>query len=273
MTLAQSLFHLLCERTPGQHQDQHSPSLKGGLAEARRFVQRFDGHLDVADKTILEVGCGYGPLTFTLAELGARHILATDINAERIQAARQSLEVQYPAFRDVISFQVADIHDVDRVRVDTIVSKDSFEHIADPEGFVAQAPAHLRPNGQLIIGFSGLWKSPYGGHISYMTRAPWAHLIFPESVILKERARFRPDEQPASLADIVGGLNKMTLTRFQSIMRRSCLDPVYVRHNVSSRRGANVAVALSQIPLLAEWTTFNIYGIWAAGARCFPMPD
>jgi len=54
---------------------------------------------------------------------------------------------------------------------------------------------YLKQDGLLVIGFSPLWKAPYGGHIRFMTKLPWAHLIFPEEVIMAERRRFRPDEE------------------------------------------------------------------------------
>jgi len=43
-----------------------------------------------------------------------------------------------------------------------------------------------------------------------MTPLPWAHLLFPESVIMNERKRFRPDENANKFEEVKGGLNKMT---------------------------------------------------------------
>jgi len=47
---------------------------------------------------------------------------------------------------------------------------------------------------RIAIGFGPLWKSPYGGHIGYMTRLPWAHLLFSERAIMRERRRFFPND-------------------------------------------------------------------------------
>src|SRR5438552_8148178 len=61
--VSELLFHLVCERTPSRSLEHHPSTLTGGLAEAQRFISRFDGHLAVRHRTILELGCGYGPLT------------------------------------------------------------------------------------------------------------------------------------------------------------------------------------------------------------------
>lgn len=66
----------------------------------------------------------------------------------------------------------------------------------------------IAPGESLVIGFDPPWKRPVGGHIEYMTKLPWPHLIFPEPVIMSERRRFRPDAQGRTFGEIRGGLNK-----------------------------------------------------------------
>jgi hypothetical protein len=120
----------------------------------------------------------------------------------------------------------------------------------------------LAPTGVLAIGFAPLWKAPYGGHITFMTKLPWAHLLFPEHVIMAERRRFRPAERARSFGEIRGGLNKMTLARFERIMDGSGLGRRYIATNVSDNPIVKAMDALSHLPRLREYFTQSVYGIW-----------
>ena len=88
----------------------------------------------------------------------------------------------------VVKLELAD--DLGHDKFDIVLSKDSFEHYNDPENQIFTMQQYLKEEGILVIGFGPLWKSPYGGHISWMTKFPWAHLIFPESVIMAERKTY-----------------------------------------------------------------------------------
>ena len=137
-----------------------------------------------------------------------------------------------------------------------------MEHFLDPRAVVAEMIRRVAPRGELAIGFGPLWRSPWGGHIDFMTRVPWAHLVFSEKTILAERQRFRPDEHPTRWSEIEGGLNQMTLKRFTDIMSATGLDQVVLATNVSDNRGVKVLKACSRFKPLTELTTVSVYGIW-----------
>jgi hypothetical protein len=129
----------------------------------------------------------------------------------------------------------------------------------------------LEPGGEIAIGFGPLWESPWGGHIDFMTRLPWAHLVFPEQVILAERRRFRPEENPTRFEEIRGGLNRMTLARFLETMERSGLEKRFLATNQSdgarspARRAFIGGMRLgSRLPPLREYCSMNVYSVWAA---------
>lgn len=147
-------------------------------------------------------------------------------------------------------------------RFDVILSKDSFEHYANPERLIHRITELLEPNGILAIGFGPLWKSPQGGHLEFMTPVPWVHLLFPEDVVLAERRRFRPEEDARTFAEVRGGLNKMTLARFLEILTSSGLQCVYFRTNLSSHPAVRMMDVLSRVPPLREFCTTNVYGVW-----------
>ena len=88
---------------------------------------------------------------------------------------------------------------------DIVVSKDSFQHYNDPASALSQIRQLTAPGGLIAIGFGPLWKSPYGGAIDFMTKLPWAHLIFSEEAIMRERLRYRPEEKAQTYKDVRGG--------------------------------------------------------------------
>jgi SAM-dependent methyltransferase len=76
---------------------------------------------------------------------------------------------------------------------DVAISKDSFEHIAEPERYLEMLKRYVGPGGDIAIGFGPLWRSPYGAHQRAMTRVPWAHRDL-------SRARRHARAQPARLS-------------------------------------------------------------------------
>lgn len=190
---------------------------------------------------------------------GARKVVGIDINKNSIDFARSKLANDYRNLLNIVEFKLAD--DIKQEKFDIVLSKDSFEHYDDPESFICTMKQYLQKEGIMVIGFGPLWKSPYGGHISYMTKVPWAHLIFPESVIMAERKRFRPNEDARSFEQIVGGLNKMTFTRYLNIVKESDLEILYFKTNVSPGKLIILLNVLRRIPFCREFFTVNLYSV------------
>jgi hypothetical protein len=108
------------------------------------------------------------------------------------------------------------------------------------------------------VGFSPPWKAPYGGGGD--TRLPWAHLLFPESLIFEEYRRVRSGNRARRFEDI--GFNKITVARFRQAMSESGLECLSLRTNVSESRAIKAMRALALIPPLEEYLTENVYGVW-----------
>jgi SAM-dependent methyltransferase len=221
---------------------------------------------------VLDFGCGLGSTCVHAALAGADRVVGLDIQA--VELPRRKLATEFPQLAGRVEFRRIDPDYVPNGdRFDLVLSKNSFEHVADPERHVASMRAHLAPGGQLAIGFAPLWKSPWGGHIDFMTSLPWAHLLFPERIVLAERRRFRPEEDARRYEDILGGLNRMTLARFQAVMAEAGLEQLGLRTNPahSARSpGRNAALAamaaLSRVPGLREYFSFSVYGVWRASS-------
>jgi SAM-dependent methyltransferase len=263
--VSRSLFHAVSFRhaEPPRYDDErfHRRFFGYDVESTRRFFARFEVSFDVAGKAVLDVGCGRGAAAVEAARRGAAHVVGIDLQIAP-QAVRMVAEDSALAGRVELVETDGTLDELGERTFDVVLSKDSFEHYADPESFVFALKRRVRPGGVLAIGFGPLWRSPTGGHIDYMTPLPWAHLLFPEDVILAERRRFRPDDEARTFAEVAGGLNKMTLARFEAIMASSGLERVYFDVNVSENPVVKAMKVVSRIPGLGELLTTNVYGVW-----------
>jgi SAM-dependent methyltransferase len=192
----------------------------------------------------------------------AKRVVGIDINEDAIAFAKSKRQ-SYSDIEGILEFKLPS--EMATEKFNLVLSKDSFEHYDNPEDFIVTLEQYLKPNGQLVIGFSPLWKSPYGGHINDLTRLPWVHLLFPEPVLLLELRRFLKDENNKSFKQIAGGLNKMTLKRYLKIVQDRGFEFEFFKTNVSSnlkeRSLLRIFRILCLIPPIREYFTVNLYSI------------
>ncbi|MEZ5856749.1 MAG: class I SAM-dependent methyltransferase [Hyphomicrobiaceae bacterium] len=190
----------------------HKSKLRTLLGES--WVASLEG-LVVAD-----FGCGHGYECVELATVAGK-VIGVDIEANARLLAQQR------------TAQLPNVVITDRLTepVDAIVSLDAFEHFADPEMILRLMSDALAPGGRILASFGPTWYHPLGGH--FFSVFPWSHLIFSEQALLRWRQRYRPD-RPKRLSDVEGGLNRMTIARFERMVSASGLkvasfDPVPIR--------------------------------------------
>lgn len=266
VSLVERIFHLLSNkhyRYPSI-EDYTEDYFQKGFASTEQYFSRLGGQVDVRGKSVLDVGCGSGTTCVYIAQRGAKRVLGIDINEDSIVFARKKVASEYKELADRLSFKaITGPKQLDGQKFDIILSKDSFEHIADPDQYLRELKDYVADDGIIVIGFSPLWKAPFGGHITDVTKFPWAHLLFPERIVMKERRRlFNPADQAERFEDMWGGLNKMSLKKFRTILKNSDLEPVYVKTNVHTRPLAKVFDVLRHLPGCEEYFTFNVYSIW-----------
>ncbi len=167
-------------------------------------------------QTIIDFGCGYGSEVIALARSGARRVIGIDIREEMLDRCRQ----------------VAEESRVERVchftrrtneLADLVISIDAFEHFADPVAMLEIMSSVVKPGGAVLISFGPTWYHPLGGHL--FSVFPWAHLIFSEAALIKWRSDFK-DDGATRISEVAGGLNRMTIARFEQVIRSSRLECV-----------------------------------------------
>jgi SAM-dependent methyltransferase len=235
---------------------------------ARRFLGRIGPHADPRGKQALDVGTGSGELAAVLARDGAARVVGIDIEVDPGTVDRLTEHYGADVMERVeLVTTRGDLGELGGEQFDLVFSKEAMEHYPDPEAFVPLMAAHVKPGGSLVVGFGPLWKSFDGGHMSFMTKFPWAHLLFPEDVIMAERRRFRPDEEARRFEEIRGGLNRMTLARFEAIIAATGFEPVYVKRNAGDHPAVKAMDVLARARPLREYFTNNVYGVWRRPAR------
>ncbi len=188
----------------------------------------------LAGQRVIDFGCGYGSDAVAVALEGARAVVGVDVAEPRLDAARRSAANHGVADRCRFVNAATDSEGYSALgEFDAAISIDAFEHFADPSATLAEMGRLLRVGGRMLISFGPPWKHPYGAHLDHFNRMPWLHFVFSEPAILNVRRRYF-DDGATRFEHIAGGLNRMTVERFERIVAESgfrvdTLEPVPIR--------------------------------------------
>lgn len=168
----------------------------------------------IAGKVVIDFGCGEGGDVVEMAGKGARRVIGIDIRKNVLQAARE--KAISAGVQKTCCFVSSTTE-----RADVIVSADAFEHFADPAGILRVMETLLQPGGEVLVSFGPTWYHPLGGHL--FSVFPWAHLIFSEKALIRWRSTFKADGA-TRFGEVAGGLNQMTISRFEELVAASPLQ-------------------------------------------------
>jgi len=114
------------------------------------------GHADLKGKRVLDVGCGGGILTESLARAGAKvtgiDLSQAALSVAALHAAEAEIEVDYEC---ISTEEYAVVH---AGVFDVVTCMEMLEHVPQPESIVAACSALLKPGGQAF--FSTLNRNP-----------------------------------------------------------------------------------------------------------------
>ncbi|MHA1684315.1 MAG: class I SAM-dependent methyltransferase [Promethearchaeota archaeon] len=248
--------------------ENHSRVFRAGRHENPKFWSRFGGRPDVAGKSVLDLGCGTGSLAIDIAEAGAASVLAIDINEEKIEWAKKNLEGYFSRFKNIVTYNTSALEDISPDSFDVIVSKDTFEHIENFEGFLKHALRILKPGGKYYSGFGPLYRSPFGFHKRlknifpflrfFRHEVPWIHLLFPDRVLLGRHNKIY-NTKFKTMPEY--GLNKMKFSSFMESFKKSGFMIERIRVNSGNRTISRLFSIPRRIPVLTEFFTYNAYVI------------
>ncbi|MFH0959656.1 MAG: class I SAM-dependent methyltransferase [Pseudomonadota bacterium] len=216
----------------------------------------FDGM--VRGKKIVDFGCGSGHHAVALAERGAQFVLGVDTNLNVLEDARRLAKTH--GVEDRVSF-TSSFRREDRKGFDVVLSINSMEHFARPEAVMDEMKALLGENGRILIKFEPPWFAPYGSHTYYFTKVPWVNIFFREKTVMAVRSRYRSDGA-THYRDIEGGLNKMTVSRFERIAANCGMRMVFREYR--SVMGLDI---MGKLPLLRELFVNRISCVFSLESR------
>ena len=173
----------------------------------------------IVGKTVIDFGCGEGQAAVELALGGATRVIGVDIREEVLRAARQRASA---AHVDHICYFTKQTNEC----ADVIISLDSFEHFAEPAAVLQIMSALLKRGAGVAASFGPTWYHPLGGHL--FSVFPWAHLIFSEKALIIWRSGFKTDGA-TRFGEVAGGLNQMSIRRFERIVAASPLRFTFLK--------------------------------------------
>ena len=169
---------------------------------------------EVQGRDVVDFGCGEGRDAVEMLQRGARHVVGVDILERSLDRARRAAREAGVADR-------CEFSDRPTGPADVVISVDGFEHFDDPGGVLRLMAGTLKPEGRVLLTFGPTWLHPLGGHL--FSVFPWAHLVFTEQALIRWRARFRKDGA-TRFREVEGGLNQMTIRRFERLVAESPLE-------------------------------------------------
>lgn len=189
----------------------------------------------VTEKGVLDFGCGTGAQAGALAMKYGARVVGLDTNPRWIAAATE----RYGRFAIYTSTP-------EEASYDVVISQNAMEHFSDPAQALAQMRAMTKIGGLILITFGPPWYAPFGHHMHYFCRIPWLNLIFPERAVMAVRSRYK-DDGARRYTEVEGGLNKMSIAKFERLVRECGLELVHCRY-----RAVKELQVLARIPMLRE---------------------
>ncbi len=187
--------------------------------------------VDLSDKRVLDVGCGGGILSESMADLGA-HVTGIDMGETPLSVAKLHLHESNLSI-DYQQSTIEEIADSDIERFDVITCLEMLEHVPDPCSVISACKKLLKPGGHLFL--STINRNPRS-YLFAVVGAEYLLKLLPQGT--HDFAKFlKPSEisawlrqQDLSLMDITG----MTYNPFMGTFRLSGnVDVNYLVHATS----------------------------------------
>lgn len=156
-------------------------ALAYSIKSAEVVLSQFYGYNDIADKVVLDYGCGRGGKTIFYATKNAKKVIGFDVNPDYALADEYAKKNNLPVeFRSLNAFRGIDLEDSG---VDVIISSSVLEHIIDFDQAMGELRRVLKPGG-LFLNRWHPFRSRNGAHLQEALGIPFAHLLFREKEVM-----------------------------------------------------------------------------------------
>ena len=178
-------------------------------------IQKIKGFANLKGTQVLEIGCGFGALTWLLLKESAR-VVATETDAKSLKTAKRLIKNKkrlklVKTTNEHLKFKNS--------LFDFVILFDVIEHVADPKIMMKEAIRVLKPGGILYVEFTPYY-SIIGHHL--YDYAKWPIHILPhkyiKKIIFKKKTKnfFTTEEVWQQFL----ALNKIRISEFQNLTRK-----------------------------------------------------
>jgi len=202
---------------------------------------------ETENNVVIDFGCGDGGDAIEVARRGARRVIGIDIRQRALENARKRAVARGVAKRCTFTTQTDE-------KADIILSIDAFEHFDDPAAILRIMRGLVKNEGCVIAAFGPTWYHPLGGHLFSVFFL--AHLLFTEKSLIRWRSDFKTDGA-TRFCEAEGGLNQMTIRRFQTIVGESDFKfeqfeavPIKKMHRLATRLTREFTTAIVRCKLV-----------------------
>lgn len=124
--------------------------VRKGLANAGFKLQ--NSALPLEGVKIIDIGCGGGILTESLARVGA-HVTGLDVSTELIDIANEHIKLDPTILERVnyIQTSVEEFSSENEKLYDAVIASEVVEHVQNPEIFLKECVKLLKPGGSIFI--------------------------------------------------------------------------------------------------------------------------
>lgn len=190
------------------------------------IVPFLNNTIDLANKNVLEVGCGEGGVLKAFYELGC-NITGIDLAPNKIENANKYYSESNT--KNTYKFIADDIYNFDLNLLgtfDLIILKDAIEHIPHQDNLMQFLSDNMKKNSKLFIAFPP-WQMPWGGHQQicrnkFLSFLPYFHLL--PNFIYKAILKLFDETQSTIQSLIEIKETRISIERFEKIIRKSSLS-------------------------------------------------
>jgi len=227
-----------------------------------------ESNVNFKDKIIVDYGCGYGFDSLFMLQEGAKHIYCLEIEQERLDISRKlHLSHGYNNATYIDNSNISELpNKIGIGKVDIIICRDVMEHIPSPYEALNSMYEILKHGSNAYIGFSPLYKSPYGSHFSGYCKIPWIHLIFSERTVLNVfKELYKISDTINSYQKIPGsGLNKLSYFKYLELLKKFnwYIEKNYINRFSNSgylKDGINILVSILPFKSIKELFIVSVY--------------
>ena len=166
MTQTQDLLELDSHFSFGENWSHYAEKIdEARIEEAEKSLTRLVGREAIEGKTFLDIGCGSGLFSLAAVRLGARKLLAVDLDPKSVETTRKTLS-RYAVGKnwDVQNISVFNL-DPEKLGVfDVVYSWGVLHHTGAMYQAITKASTMVGPNGMISLAlyaktpFCGLWR-------------------------------------------------------------------------------------------------------------------